>query len=123
MEEMCFVCSKSLSEGPTVLVHRGLQTLRDASIERNDGKIEHLRNVNSIKCHVQCRKDYTRKSSILAVKKVPDKGASTSTSSPTRIMMRSSEPVFNFKENCIFCGEEANEVKEKKINQECRPEN
>ena len=81
MEEMCFVCSKSLSEGPTVVVHRGLKTLRNASVERNDGKIEHLRNVNSIKIHVQCRKEYTRKSSILAVKNVRDEGASTSTSS------------------------------------------
>jgi len=59
MEEMCFICDKSLSEGATVVVERGIQTLRDASAERNDGKIEHLRSVDSIKIHTQCRKTYT----------------------------------------------------------------
>lgn len=49
---MCFICNKFLSEGATVVVERGMKIVRDASAKRNDGKIEHLRSVNSIKIYV-----------------------------------------------------------------------
>lgn len=120
MEQVCFVCTKSLSEGETVVVERGLKTLRDASAERNDGKMEHLRNINSIKIHVQCRKDYTRRNSIIACKRERNESASTSTNSPPRSRMREREQSFNLKEQCIFCGEEASEVKERKKDRKTR---
>jgi len=47
-----------------VIVERGLQTLKDASVNRGDGYIVHKKNVNSVTIHVDCHKDYTRKSSI-----------------------------------------------------------
>lgn len=116
MEELCFVCSKSLLEGTTVVVERCLKTLRDASVERNYEKIEHLRNVNSIKIHVHCRKDYTRSSSISAFKRERDEDASTSTSSPPRRKTRLiAQPSFNFKERCMFCDEETCEREVKNL--------
>jgi len=115
------ICDKSLSEGATVVVERGIQTLRDASAERNDRKIEHLRSVGSIKIHTQCRKTYTRKSSISAFKRERDAEASTSTNlSPPRSRKRSNESAFDFKRCCIFCGEEASEEKEIKKHKKFR---
>jgi len=40
MEEDCLIC-KSLSDGTTVIVKRDINTLRNASVEKN-GKIEYL---------------------------------------------------------------------------------
>ncbi|KMQ82542.1 hypothetical protein RF55_22593 [Lasius niger] len=112
MEEVCLICCQSLSSGNTVVVERGIDTLRDASVERNDGKIGHLRRVNSIKIHVQCRKEYTRKSSIAATKRKQDEGASTSGSSPPRTRRHTNEYLFDFQNLCIFCGEEKEKKKD-----------
>ncbi|CAI6350088.1 unnamed protein product [Macrosiphum euphorbiae] len=53
----CFICENSLSVGETVNVERGLQTLKNASNERDDGHLEFLNNVTSVTVHVECRKD------------------------------------------------------------------
>jgi len=57
----CFICENSLSVGETVNVERGLQTLKNASNERDDGHLEFLNNVTSVTVHVECRKEYTHK--------------------------------------------------------------
>lgn len=73
MANICFICSKSLSEGDTVAVEHSLQSLKDASINRDDRLIEYIRNVTSVTIHINCRKDYTRKSSINSFKRQLDK--------------------------------------------------
>ncbi|KAJ8880782.1 hypothetical protein PR048_017253 [Dryococelus australis] len=72
MANICFICDHSLSHGDTVVVERGLQTLKDASVNRGDGHIGYLKNVNTVTIHVHCRKDYIRKSSIMAFKRRRD---------------------------------------------------
>jgi len=42
MEKFCCFCNKTLQNGDTVTVERGLKKLIEASIERNDGKVEQL---------------------------------------------------------------------------------
>ena len=53
MEEICFVCDKSLSElGTTVIVEYGIKTLRDANAERKNWTFYSQRfSVSSIKIH------------------------------------------------------------------------
>lgn len=36
MSEVCFICDKPLKESEVVVVDRGMKTLIDASVERND---------------------------------------------------------------------------------------
>lgn len=58
MAEVCFISDKSLLKGKTVIVERGLDTLRQSSVERKDGKDEYLQNASSIEIHVHCHKEY-----------------------------------------------------------------
>lgn len=64
----------------------------------------------SVTIHEQCRKTYTRKSSIAASKKRQLEGqeASTSSANPSRIRSRVRETAFCFKEQCLFCGLQLN---------------
>ncbi|KAJ8883102.1 hypothetical protein PR048_014941 [Dryococelus australis] len=78
MADICFICDNSLSDADTVVVVPGLQTLKDASVNRADVHMEHLKNVNTVTIHVQFRKDYIRKSSTLAFKRRRDEDASYS---------------------------------------------
>ena len=58
-DNTCFICNETLSNGAIVTVERGLETVRNASVERDDGHINYLRSVNSVTVHVECRKNYT----------------------------------------------------------------
>ena len=42
MSQVCFFCSKPLAESEIVVVERGIKTLIDSSVERNDGYVEYL---------------------------------------------------------------------------------
>ncbi|CAI6372766.1 unnamed protein product [Macrosiphum euphorbiae] len=69
MSQVCFICNKHLNETEIVIVERGIQTLIDSSVERNDGHFEYLKDKQSVAIHVRCRKMYTRKSSIATAKR------------------------------------------------------
>ncbi|GBP81140.1 hypothetical protein EVAR_88238_1 [Eumeta japonica] len=86
MSEYCFICAKLLTESEVVTVERGMKTLINASIERADDFSEYLKNQKSVTIHENCRKNYTRKSSIAAANKRQreEQEASTSTASPPR---------------------------------------
>lgn len=101
MADNCFICKKSVSTGETVIVDGGLQTLKDASYERDDGLIEFLNSVNVVTIHVQCRKEYTRKTSILAFKRHREENAAGSQPSPRKRRMGD----FNFQRLCFICCE------------------
>ena len=98
MSEVCFICDKPLKESEVVFVVGRMKTLIDASVERNDNFFEYLKDKQSVTVHVQCRKMYTRKSSIVAAKRQREtEQDSTSTISPPHTRARVSEPDFNFK--------------------------
>ncbi|GBM49895.1 hypothetical protein AVEN_92161-1 [Araneus ventricosus] len=78
MSQVCFICSKPLTESEIVAVERGLKTWIDSIIERNDGCIEYLKDTQSVRIHAQCRKMYTRKTSIAVAKRQREMKASTS---------------------------------------------
>ncbi|KAF0716418.1 SWIM-type domain-containing protein [Aphis craccivora] len=101
----CFICENSLSVGETVNVERGLQTLKNASNERDDGHLEFLNNVTSVTVHVECRKEEREENAAGPCNPSPHK-------------KRSSK--FDFRTLCLVCGEEANEDVEKRKRQEYR---
>lgn len=121
MSEVCFICNESLTEGEIVVVDRGLKTLIDSSTERSDGFNEYLKNKTSVTIHKQCRKAYTRKSSIAAAKRQRDAEIATTPGiSPPRTRIRSNESSFCFKKYCLFCGNEADKTAEMKKAQHLR---
>ncbi|KAH9634334.1 hypothetical protein HF086_011594 [Spodoptera exigua] len=69
MSEYCFICAKLLTESEVVTVERDMKTLINASIERVDDFSEYLKNQKFVTIHENCRKNYTRKSSIAATNK------------------------------------------------------
>lgn len=101
MEDYCFICNKSLSDGDISTVERGIKTLIESSVERGDGNINYLKDKKSVTVHRECRKDYTRKSSIVAVKRQRDAEEAGTSLSPPRVRTRSSGS-FSFENLCFF---------------------
>lgn len=119
MADLCFICDKPLSESDTVNVVRGLQTLKTASIARNDGNIGYLNTLNSVNVHTECRKVYISKNSITASKRRQTERQPSLSPNPPR---KKRNETFDFKTLCIFCGEVANEATEiKRIEKYKRP--
>lgn len=116
MNVICFICEKSLDDGKDcVTVKRGLRGLLEASQARNKSKhTEILKAVSEVRVHKECRLNYTRKTSIKKALRYEEESAQTCSSD--RNVLRSSIPQFNFKIQCLFCGEETSEKikKEKK---------
>lgn len=60
VEEVCFVCDKLLSiDVVDVVKEKGTEKLRECSVQRNDGKVNLLLGLTSVKVHQKCRKKYT----------------------------------------------------------------
>lgn len=108
MSDKCFICDQLLSDDDVVEVRRGLQTLKNASVSRGDGNIEYLNTVNSVNVHSNCRRNYTNNLSIAAHKRRQEEPSTSISPRKKRIS------AFDFKKLCLFCGEEANEVIERK---------
>ena len=66
--KFAFYVSKIFLTGETVEVKRGFQTIVNSSIKRIDGIHNIVSELESITVHSECRKSYTRESSILANK-------------------------------------------------------
>ncbi|KAK0073776.1 hypothetical protein PV325_009247, partial [Microctonus aethiopoides] len=79
-----------LSDGDVAEVRCGLETLKNSSIARGDGKIEYLETVTFMNVHSNCRKNYTNNLSITAFKRRQDE-PSTSVSPPFMNTVSSAE--------------------------------
>jgi hypothetical protein len=104
----CIICDCNLNVGETLTVTRGLQTLKNASLKRQDGIIVKLENVTSVTVHKECRKLYTRPTSIKAEE---NKAAGVSGEDDDDKIsfrsMRSTKESFDFRLHCLICGMEA----------------
>ncbi|CAG9761491.1 unnamed protein product [Ceutorhynchus assimilis] len=98
--DVCVLCGLTLIKKTVKIKQKGLQTLKKASKERNDGKLKLLENKTELMVHVKCRRDYTRPTSIKASKNALKNVTGQPTSRPH---LRSSVSDFNFKSECIFC--------------------
>ena len=118
MADLCFLCNKSDSGGESLIeVVRGMKSLRTASVEQNDGKIDYLKSVTSVKVHEKCRSVYISKNCIQAAKRKQEEGETIT--SPLVLRKKRGE-VFDFKNQCLFCGEVADETAEKKKREKYR---
>ncbi|CAH1100085.1 unnamed protein product [Psylliodes chrysocephalus] len=122
MSEYYFICSKLLTEGEIVTVQHGMKTLINASTERADEFTEYLKEQKSVTIHVECRKNYTRKCSIAAIKRQHEvQEASTSIVGPPRTRARVRELAYCLIKQCLFCSQELNEEYEKRKSLDSRP--
>ena len=66
--DICFICEHTLNEGVLVIVkERGMKTIKESSVERNDGKSERfLKGLLSGVVHDSCWKNYTNEKLIAA---------------------------------------------------------
>lgn len=103
--ENCVVCEKTLNEGETVLVRKGLDTFKNCSLRRKDGISEKLKNVDSVVLHVNCRKKYTFFRNV---------AAANNPSLKETTILRSTVSAFDFKRDCLFCSEVCDSEAEKK---------
>lgn len=100
-ESVCLLCDEQLDEQKiTVVKERGIQTLINSSIERRDGKHGTLKKESCIPVHEKCRIAYNKKSNICKALFKPSDAKET----------RSGLDLFDFKKNCIFCGNAADDT-------------
>lgn len=105
---LCLLCQNALSTAETVTVSRGLETIKQCSIRRNDVRVyKKLKDASSTCIHVHCRKKYTNPKYI---QQASESGASPCAQplpESTVPRLRSSLNLFDFKEMCLFCGKAA----------------
>ena len=106
MDGSCLICGNALTGEDSVTVTKGRTTLIEASLKRNDGLSEKFETISPLQVHVSCRKGYTRRSSIEA-SMAPSDSLSPEIPETVSQNLRSSSDLFNFKVDCLFCGEEA----------------
>ena len=95
--EACVFCKQLLSGKPTVtLTAKGCAGIAKASAERDSDVSQQPGDV----VHIDCRKEWCNPKSIERYKRERDAGPSTC----NKRTLRSEEPNFSFKENCLFCG-------------------
>lgn len=121
-ENLCFICqllgAQSISDvGSIVEIKRGLETLKQASGERNDGLLEYLNTREVVYAHKSCRQKYINQKYIRAYKKQEKQ---TNLSPPKKRLRSSSLCGFDWETLCFICGEEAIDEKEKKRNKNVR---
>ena len=103
-DTVCFICENELTVNDFVVVKRkGIISLINASVVHNEEKDSVLQGLDSIKVHINCRKQYER---INRIK--PDEintNYDVPIKSPIKGQLRSARPLFNFKLMCFFCAE------------------
>lgn len=73
-KDICIICNKCMQKKDCTVVKKGIGSLIEASKSRNDDLWKKLENVEEILLHTECRKNYTRKSSIVACKRAREQG-------------------------------------------------
>ena len=107
MASYCVICNEELLPNDEVskITTKGLKTLISSSLARNDGLVGKFESITlPLSLHTNCRKEYTRSSSIKSYQSKRDSSSATPAESKT---LRSAESQFDFKRDCLFCGEEA----------------
>lgn len=115
----CFVCDGEVlkSEGDAVSVGmKGLQGLKEASLQRKDEKVKKLAWLTTLVMHASCRKEYTRKTSIEAYLKKSEEKSSERKNEPSTSgsVFISTPQSFDMKEQCLYCCETIDDIYLKK---------
>lgn len=106
----CLLCSQPLADGRDVnrVTERGRPAMIAASSRRNDGIVAaiELTNPSTFVVHSDCRKNYTRESSIRAYIRKQCEETKTPVTIAKHLRSQCSQS-FDFKTHCLFCGLEA----------------
>lgn len=100
---ICAICGVEIEEGEQVIVERGVQTLIQTSKDRRDEKHIVFELLGKVPLHKSCRKNYTRRSSIISANKENIRPSSPQSNT----LLRSEAKRFNFRSDCLFCGKTA----------------
>lgn len=94
----CFICENLLIGSEVIEVkEKGLETFRQSSFRRKDGKGKFLQGLKSIVVHDACRKRYNKEKLISASLRRRSDGA------PSHPHLRSTTRIFSFKNHCFLC--------------------
>lgn len=122
--ESCYICDKlgsasgsDESLGQVIRITRGVQTLKNASTERQDGLFNNYNN-DFVFAHSTCRAKYINKKYIQAY--VNKQKVEAAVSPPKKKFRTRVSTNFDWKNKCFFCGEDADISKEKKKNKNQR---
>ena len=106
MDGNCLICEGSLSVGETCHIgSKGLASLLTVSRQRQDNLESKFASNPELVLHTDCRKRYTRPSSIKA--SITSRGTVDENVATTSQTRGSSEKVFDFETDCLFCGKDA----------------
>ena len=101
--QICPICLENFNEDDAaitcILYNKGSETLNKISEERND----HIETVPGQRVHQNCRRDNTRTRN--ATKEPAGEKLIPSQCPP----MRSAEPSYDFKRDCLYCGQPVSE--------------
>lgn len=104
---VCFICEQDLESANSneiVSVSRGLDTLKNVSLERNDGRYNVLQDKDCIKLHVLCRKRYTERRNGKLKFEFSSVNLNAWKFSPVRKKLRRSVDGFSeFSKRCFIC--------------------
>ena len=101
---VCVLCN-TIIDGVSVTVRRGLTKIIDVSKQRGNVEIyEKLNGRASVEVHEDCRKNYTRQSTIEAVCKSSQLPSEPLLYSPVKKKLRTSEEIFEYKTHCLIYG-------------------
>ena len=94
----CFICENLLIEGEVIEVkEKGLETFRQSSVKGKDDKGKLLEGLKSIVVYNTCRKRYNNEKLISASLRRESDGA------PSHPQLRSTIPIFSFRDHCFLC--------------------
>ena len=104
-DQECVICGEKLAPTDRANVgSKGLATLMESSIERGDDLINIWQTKKApFAVHMTCRKNYTRKSTVVSSCKRKGEEVPSCDPVPKSTKLRSRTPVFNIKEDCLYC--------------------
>lgn len=105
---ICFICKRDLQIESFTEVVRGLDTLIQTSLERNDGYSKYLNTVHSVKVHTVCRRKYILKNKgKFAYVNFGPQQSSKFAYSPAKSKVRKTVDSFDFTNLCFLCASKA----------------
>lgn len=107
---LCGICNKNALEKLVLVSPRGKETLKNASIERQDNLFSNLKTSHSLMVHASCRSDYVHKHNVEAAKRKAELQKSSNVSPVKRKLRKTSlsssvasdMKKFDWKKNVLF---------------------
>lgn len=118
----CSICHSHTTEKLVNVGEKDKETLKSVSIERGDNLFSRLNSLESVSVHNSCRSKYINRINVEAAKRKAQVQNEAKISPVKRKLRKSSSSsdssnvsnTFDWKDNCLLCGQQADIEKEKK---------